>query len=87
MEKMEQDDVEKKRKERMLDDVPIALKRTKFQEEPAGVEQLAELTMHATTVPEGKSEWFNKHQTGGLGILMNKVIKGVKIHSQPTKAI
>ena len=43
--------------------------------------------MHATTVSDGKGEWFNKYQTGGLGVLMKKVIKGVKIRSQPRQKL
>ena len=99
MEQMNLKDEEaRKRKEVLHDkDAPPEFKRTKYQYDPAGVAQLPQIAMHATTYTNGtgrsdesctsRSEWFDRYQTGGLGVLMNKVIKGVRIHSQPRQKL
>ena len=76
------DETTRKRKAQALDDVPISIKRTRYQENPAGINQLPLVVLNATVYP-GSKEWFDKYQVGGLGELMNKVIRGVRIHSQP----
>ena len=83
IEHLELDESEtRKRQAHALHDVPLGIKHTKYQ-----VEQLPMITMYAATYPnvEGgkRREWFDKYQIVGLGALMNKVLKGVWVHSQP----
>eukprot|EP00973_Karenia_brevis_P063976 8890930-Karenia_brevis.AAC.1 len=63
---------ERKRKASALDDVPFCIKRTRYQEDPAGVQQLPLVAMNATVHSQAK-DWFDKYQLGGLSMLMNKV--------------
>ena len=69
-----------------LDDVPLSMKRGRYQSDPAGAQQLPLVAMNAVIRPQSE-EWFDKYQIGGLSTLMNKVVRGVRVHSQPRRKL
>lgn len=70
-----------------FDDAPHEIERATYQDEPVGAEQRLTIAMYPTAYSEGgtgnRSEWLDKRQMNGLGTLMKKIIKGVRVHSQP----
>jgi len=66
-----------------LDDVPLSIKRTKYQESLAGVEHLPQLAMLCVVEAPKKSQWFDKDELAGVSTLMDKVVTGVRVHSTP----
>ena len=68
----------RKRKYEEGEDVPRTLKRTKYQDDPAGVQQLPLVAMNASVHSQAK-EWFDKFQNDGMSMLLNKVVRGVHV--------
>ena len=72
-----------------LDDVPLQFKRSKYQDEPTGVEQLPELAMMLSKEEfindHGHRGWLSQGELNSMSTLLNKVVAGVKIHSDPRR--
>ena len=74
----------------LLDDVPEHIKRTRYQESPTCMSSLPRIAMHAVVHSDKHTKhegWFDRYQVGGMSALLNKVVRGVHIHSQPRQRL
>ena len=74
------------RKTASLDDVPISVKKARYQDNPTGIAQLPTLTMHAVTFSSAMP-WLDKYQLDGMSSLMDRHVQGVRVHESPRRRL
>ena len=82
------DDFELERKRKFLiDDVPGCIKRSRLQAAPtSGLPALREVAMNAV-VHSGPQEWFDQNALDGISTLVQKVVRGVRVHREPRRRL
>ena len=69
-----------------MDDVPLNIKRRKYGDDPVGITNLVMLARHLAIHP-GQGQWLNSTALDGISSLMDKMVTGVIVHTEPQKKL